>query len=134
MRGQMLSNKGKVSTVEPTNVAKPKSNLPNNAKLPSVNSRTEATVNSAASDVPNNTVNQQQKFPCVFCSDSAHYSSQCPQYTTIKTCLDYLAVLGRRQQCAKKSHKKADCVVKLRDCRRCKAPHHHALCPKPLGQ
>ena len=80
MRGQMLSNKGKVSIVEAINVVKPKtkSNLPNKAKLPSVNSRTEATVNSATSDVPNNTVNQQQKFPCVFCSDSAHYSSQCP--------------------------------------------------------
>ena len=135
-QSRTLNNRKKVTPIEKSSVAnsKLKSNLPHKAKS-SVNHRMEATVNSTTScDVSKNTAIQQQVFPCLFCSDSSHNSSQCPQYTTMKTRLDRLDNLGRCQLCVKKGHKKADCVVKLRDCRRCKTPHHYALCPKALEQ
>ena len=73
----LFSNKRKITAGETTNVvsSKTKTNLPQKAKLSSVNNRTEATVNSTASSaISKSTTNDQQKFPCLFCSNSTHYS------------------------------------------------------------
>ena len=125
--------KKKITAMETDNVtnSKSRSNLPNKAKLTSVNNRAEATINSAtSSNESKDATNPQPKFPCVFCGNSAHFSSQCSQYSTFKTRSDRLASLGRCQQCVKKGHSKADCAVKLKECKRCKTQHHYALCPK----
>ena len=134
LQTQMLS-KRKVKIVDSNTVTshKSKSNLPNKAKLPSVN-KAEATVNSTTSNKVLKDADSQQRFPCLFCGTSTHFSTQCPQYSTLATRLERLASLGRCQQCVKKGHKKSDCVVKLRDCKRCKKPHHYALCQKLFEQ
>ena len=132
-----LSSKKKFISVDPSHSTshKSKTNLPSKAKLSSVN-RTEATVNSATSNkVPmSKDVDNQQRFPCLFCDDLTHFSSQCTQYPSLASRSDRLVSQGRCSLCVKKGHKRSDCLVKLRECKRCKTPHHYTLCPKLFEQ
>ena len=107
-----------------------KSNLPSKSKVTETKHRSEATINATVQTLQHS---QRDKiYSCVFCGEH-HYSSICTEYTSIKARQSRLMLLERCTRCLKKGHKSNVCDTQLWDCRKCKTPHHNAMCPKRLN-
>ena len=117
------------------NTTKRKTNLPPKSKIKGAEAshRSEAVVNSGVQNPQTLTKKTPNVYYCVYCGGQ-HNSAQCKEYNSLKSRQTRLINLERCVTCTRKGHRSSECQTLLHDCRKCKTPHHNALCPKTVDE